>query len=332
MSKQASRTLIGAFVLGAAALVVVAVFVFGSGMLFKKTLKYVLFFEGSVKGLSVGTPVMFQGVNVGQITDIRLLFDGEDLTIRIPVYIEIDPNKARIISGNLEKEAYFEAFIDKGLKAQLQMLSFVTGQFLISLDFYPDKPIRLVGIEKRYPEIPTVSSTIEELTKTLQEIPIKELIQKLNHTVESIDQVASSPELKESLQSLNQTIQSFNKLVSKVDSQVEPLAARFSGATDAAQSAFAQAEKTLKMEDGAPAQVIESLKETFAAARVTLEETQKAVESFKQIGGQNANLGSEISKTLSEISSLTRSLRSLADYLDRHPESLLWGKSKTKGE
>lgn len=332
MSKQASRTLIGAFVLGASALVVAAIIIFGSGKFFKKTFRYVLFFEGSVKGLSVGAPVIFHGVNVGRVTDIRLTFNGKDLTILIPVYIEIDPAKARVISGDLEKEAYFEAFIDKGLKAQLQMQSFVTGQFLINLDLYPEKPVRLVGIEKEYPEIPTISSTMEELTKTLQELPIKELIQKLNHAVESIDQVAGSPELKESIHSLNQTLKSFDRLANNVDSHVGPLASQVSGAADAALSAFVQAEKTLKMEEGAPGQIAVSIKETLAAARVALEETQEAVEGFKQIGAQNANLGYEISRTLGEISALTRSLRSLADYLDRHPESLLKGKPSTKGE
>jgi paraquat-inducible protein B len=332
MSKQASKTLIGAFVLGASALVVAAVIIFGSGKFFKKTFRYVLFFEGSVKGLSVGAPVIFHGVNVGRVTDIRLLFNGKDLTILIPVYIEVDPDKARVVNGDLEKEAYFEVFIDKGLKAQLQMQSFVTGQFLINLDLYPDKPIRLVGIEKRYPEIPTISSTMEELTKTLQELPIKELIEKINHAVDSIDQIAGSPELKESIRSLNQTLKSFDRLANNVDSRVGPLSSQVSGAADAALSAFVQAEKTLKMEEGTPGEIAANIKETLAAARVTLEETQKAVEGFKQIGAQNANLGYEISKTLSEISALTRSLRSLADYLDRHPESLLKGKPATKGE
>ena len=332
MSKQASRTLIGAFVLGASALVVAAVIIFGSGKFFKKTFRYVLFFEGSVKGLSVGAPVIFHGVNVGRVTDIRLLFNGKDLTILIPVYIEIDPDKARVISGDLEKEAYFEAFIDKGLKAQLQMQSFVTGQFLINLDLYPEKPVRIVGIEKRYPEIPTVSSTLQDLAKTLQELPIKELIEKINHAVDSIDQIAGSPELKESIRSLNQTLKSFDRLANNVDSRVGPLSSQVSGAADAALSAFVQAEKTLKMEEGTPGEIAANIKETLAAARVTLEETQKAVEGFKQIGAQNANLGYEISKTLSEISALTRSLRSLADYLDRHPESLLKGKPTTKGE
>ena len=332
MSKQASRTLIGAFVLGAAALVVAAVIIFGSGKFFKKTFRYVLFFEGSVKGLSVGAPVIFHGVNVGRVTDIRLLFNGKDLTILIPVYIEVDPDKARVVNGDLEKEAYFEVFIDKGLKAQLQMQSFVTGQFLINLDLYPEKPVRIVGIEKRYPEIPTVSSTLQDLAKTLQELPIKELVQKINHAVDSIDQIAGSPELKESIHSLNQTLKSFDRLANNVDSRIGPLSSQVSGAADAAHSAFVQAEKTLKMEEGTPGEIAASIKETLAATRVALEETQKAVESFKQIGAQNANLGHEISKTLGEISALTRSLRSLADYLDRHPESLLKGKPATKGE
>ncbi len=332
MSKKVSRSLIGVFVLGAIALAVAAVVILGSGKFFKKTYKYVLFFEGSVKGLNVGAPVIFRGVNVGQVTDIRLRFNLKDLTIIIPVYIELDPAKAQVVAGGLEKGAYLKAMISKGLRAQLQMQSFVTGQLVVNLDFYPDKPVRLVGIEKRYPEIPTIPTPLEELTKTLQDLKLDETVKKLESAIGGIDRIVNSPELKQSIVSLNQTLRSIDALAKNVDAHVAPVVSNISETSDAARSAFIQAEKTLALKEGVPAEIAQGVKDTLKAARVTLEETQKAVAGVKRVADQNANLGYDLSRTLEEVATLSRSLRSLTDYLDRHPEALIKGKKSQKGD
>ncbi|MGD1075416.1 MAG: MlaD family protein, partial [Thermodesulfovibrionales bacterium] len=91
MSKKASKTLIGAFVLGAVVLIVAGVVVFGGGKFFKKTINFVTFFEGSLKGLSVGSPVTFRGVKIGEVTNIVPRFNTKSMSVLIPVYIEINP-------------------------------------------------------------------------------------------------------------------------------------------------------------------------------------------------------------------------------------------------
>ena len=98
MSKTANKTLIGAFAVGAAALLLLAVAVFGSGMLFKETARFVLFFDRSVSGLSVGSPVVFQGVPVGRVTDIRLVGNLDKLSFAAPVFIELDLENQRFMS------------------------------------------------------------------------------------------------------------------------------------------------------------------------------------------------------------------------------------------
>src|SRR5512135_2362494 len=137
MSKKASKTLIGAFVLGAVVLIVAGVVVFGGGKFFKKTIKYVMFFDGSVKGLQVGAPVTFRGVKIGEVTDMVLRFDPSNLAVMIPVYVEIDPEKF-LGSDTLKKAKpgqYYRALLDKGLKARLELQSFVTGLLMIGVDF-----------------------------------------------------------------------------------------------------------------------------------------------------------------------------------------------------
>jgi paraquat-inducible protein B len=333
MSKQASRTVIGAFVLGAIALIVAGVVVFGSDKYFRKTITDVMFFEGSVKGLQIGAPVMFRGVQIGHVTDIVMEVNAKTLTAFIPVYTEIYPQKmVPIGDNNGYDERFLQALIDKGLRAQLQLQSFVTGQLVVSLDFYPDTPIKLVGLEKKYHEIPTIPSNLEQLTKRIEELPIKEIADRLNETLAGMNRLVNSRDLQASIGSLNQLLKDSDVLVKDLTAEIGPLSSDVRGTTQAARAAFAQAEKTLRFDEGAPGQIASSIKETLAAARLTLEDTQKAVNRINQIAAQNVNLGYEISRSLEQITALSRSLRVLSDYLERHPEALIKGKSPSKGE
>lgn len=333
MSKQASRTVIGTFVLGAIALIVLGVIVFGSDKFFRNAFKDVMFFEGSVKGLQIGAPVMFRGVEIGHVTNIVMEVNAKDLTAFIPVYTEIYPGKiVPIGDNNIYDQGYLQALINKGLRAQLQLQSFVTGQLVVNLDFYPDTPIKLVGLEKKYHEIPTIPSNLEQLTKRIEELPINEIADRLNETLAGINKLVNSRDLQASIGLLNQLLKDSDGLVKNLAAEVRPLASDLRGTTSAARAAFAQTEKTLKFDEGVPGQIASSIKETLSAANATLQETRKAVENINRVAVQNADFGYEIGRTLEQIAELSRSIRVLADYLDRHPEALLHGKSHAKGE
>jgi paraquat-inducible protein B len=332
MSKKANKTLIGAFVLGALVLIVAGVIVFGGGKFFQRTQKYVMFFQGSVKGLQVGAPVTFRGVKIGEVTDIVLQLYSRNMAVLIPVYVEIDPSRFKTDVKATRKYEYTKALIAKGLRARLEMQSFVTGLLQIGIDFYPDKPARLVGLEKKYPEIPTIPTTMEELTKTIEKLPLKEITEKLNSTLEGMNKFVNSPELHDSITSLNHMLKNTDTLVRNVDTQLKPLTASLTSTSDAARGTLVQAEKTLKMNEGVPGEIASELKETLKASRLTLEEAQKTMQGLRQIADQNANIGYDISRSLEQMAALSRSLRSLADYLDRHPEALIKGKKPSKGE
>jgi paraquat-inducible protein B len=336
MSKPVNKTLIGVFVLGAVALVVAALLVFGSGKFFTKTNKYVLFFKGSVKGLNVGSPVMFRGVKIGEITNIQLRFNPKDLLVVIPVYVEIDPQKFRIPEDMLPditlpktgEYQYVKPLIIKGLKAQLQMQSFVTGQLMINLDFYPERTISLVGLENKYPEIPTVPSSFEKLTETIEQLNIDEFYRKLVKVVDGVDKFLSSGELKGSLQSMNQTLKDTDTLVKNLDARIEPLVVDIQSTSEAARKAMVQADKTLSEVKGIPVDV----KETMESARSALGQAEKTFLSIRNFTEDTRNLSYELNRSLQELSAAARSIRGLADYLERHPEALIRGKKNPKGE
>ncbi|HWE26136.1 MAG TPA: MlaD family protein [Myxococcales bacterium] len=319
MARQARKTLIGAFVVGAVALVAAGITVFGSGKFFQKRLTFVMFFSGSITGLSIGSPVEFRGVKVGKVTNIAAVFDPKALTITIPVYVEVDP-KSLIVSGVEDASNVFatqnlyEPLLEKGLKAQLDIESFITRQLYINMDFYPDKPAKLLGLDPRYPEIPTIPSLQEQIVQTLQKLP-----EKIINVAEGIERLVNSPAAQQSLRDLD-------GLIKGVANEVKPLMASLTGTSDAAHRTFAQAEKTLSLKEGPSADMAASFTDTMKKAGASLDQMRSTLDSYQQVATQNANVGYDLTKTLAELDAAARSVRSLAEYLELHPEAVLKGK------
>src|SRR5512143_3429778 len=187
MGKPVSKILIGAFVLGALALTFGGIVVLGSGALFRDINEVVMFFEGSVGGLQVGAPVTFRGVAVGEVSGIKIVYDSEKSEFRIPVTAQIYPDRIQKLSLNHQKLTPQE-LMDMGLRAQLQLQSFITGQLSIQLDFYPGTPVRLVGAAKagfssRVQEIPTIPTPIQKIEKSIEQIPLDEVIRDARDTL-----------------------------------------------------------------------------------------------------------------------------------------------------
>jgi paraquat-inducible protein B len=287
-----------------------------------------------------------QGVKIGEVTDIYVMADPATLEFYNPVFVKIDPGKIRVAgqettTWKMRKEEYsdYQALVKKGMKAQLVLQSFVTGQLWIGLDLYPDKPVRLVGMIKDVPEIPTIPPTLEEISKTIGELPVKQIVWKLDNVITGIGRLVNSPELQRTVVNLEKATGDIDRLVKRVDSQVEPLSADVRRTLEeanktlaSAQGALAQAEKTLAFKEGVPGQVAESLLATLSSVRSSLDESRKALVEVQGLTSQSAYLGYEAGSTLEEMKSLSRSMRSLTDYLERHPESLIRGKSPGKGE
>lgn len=205
MSRKVNKTVIGLFVVGALVLLMVGIVVFGSGALFKRTNKFVLYFDGSVKGLSIGAPVMFRGVGIGTVKDIRLIYDPKHGTVMLPVIIEIEEGRVKGAPSFLELGGE-QKMIELGLRGKLEVQSFLTGQLMISFDIYPDKPAKLRGILKEYPELPTlpISTDIFEL---MNEIPIKEIAKNLEATAKGINRLVNSSDLQRGFYELPDTLQ-----------------------------------------------------------------------------------------------------------------------------
>ena len=114
-----NQAVIGAFVVGAVVLAVVGVIVFGSGKMFQKVNHYVMYFEGSVKGLNIGAPVTFRGVKIGSVVEISLHVNPENLKFHIPVVIEINKGKIeKTAEVTASDEAALKRLIDRRIACQ----------------------------------------------------------------------------------------------------------------------------------------------------------------------------------------------------------------------
>ena len=348
MNTQASKTLIGAFVVGAIFLIVAGVLVFGGGQFMKKTNKYVLFFKGSVKGLNVGAAVLFRGVKIGTVKNITLEADAQDLEIYIPVIVEIDPERIHVIRGKRDAETNIRDLLKKGLRAQLTANSLVTGQLVIELEFHPDTPLNLIGLNRKYPEIPTIPSTLDLIFGKLKELNVDKMVKELSSAISTLQKVLSSPEIPEMLHSFRMTADEAHKLVKKLEDKIDVMAEGFDQTVKgygklardldkkiaplaaSVDSTLKDARKLVRNADQRVNTLVPTVELTLKDARAALKRAEKALAAAEKTVDSKSPVIYQLDTTMKEIARMARSIRSLADYLERHPDALLFGKGKSK--
>ena len=349
MAKQASKTIIGVFVVGSIAMLIAGVIFFGSGDVFKKTIKYVMFFEDSVKGLSVGAPVIWHGVKVGSVSSIVLRANTKKLSINIPVVIEVDPKRIEI-EGALAKDPRerMKHMIAKGLRARLALQSIVTGSSMIEIEFLPGTPARLTELDTRYPEIPTLRSPMDKLAQKLENLPIEKIAGKLVDILDNLDNLLKDPEIKEMVHNLNVGSQKLDGVLENADKLIIDADDRVNRISDSMQATLADAQKVLKdaskdldgvssdarkLLQGVDVQVKPVVKEiqgVLFSAKTAMDGATKTLVTVDGLVGERSNTRHKLNRALDEISAAAKSLKSLMDYLERHPNSLLMGKGGPK--
>ena len=169
--KKASPKAVGGFVIGAVLIGVIAVIVFGSGRIFQKREQHVAFFTGSLQGLRLGAPVQFRGVQIGTVSEIYIQFDTETLDFLIPVILDINTDLIQAIGETEEQpEDNIDELIEEGLRAQLAVQSFVTGQQAVQLALHPGTPVQMVETDLPYRQIPTIPSAFEVMEKSVGKV------------------------------------------------------------------------------------------------------------------------------------------------------------------
>ena len=349
MAKQASKTVIGVFVVSSIAMLIAGVIVFGSGDIFKKELKYVMFFEDSVKGLNVGAPVIWHGVTVGHVSSIVLRANTKKLTVNVPVVIEVNPKRMEI-EGGMAKDPRerMKKMIDKGLRARMALQSIVTGSSLIEIDFLPGTPVRLTGLDPAYIEIPTLRSPINKLAQKLENLPVEKIADKLVDILDNLDNLLKDPEIKALVKNLNTDsqkleglIENADRLVLNVDGEVGQISESLQKTLTDVQTALKDASMELNgvasdarnLLLGADRQikpVMQKIQTALDSANNAMTGAKKTLVTLDGFVGENSGTRHQLNRALEAIAAAATSIKSLMDYLERHPNALLIGKGVPK--
>jgi paraquat-inducible protein B len=303
MSRRANPTWVGAFVLGAVVLAALAVAVFGSGRLFREAHPFVLYFTGSVNGLDPGAPVKFKGVEVGSVQRIMVRFEPTAGEVSIPVFIELDAEKLARAGAQVEfTPDAMGAAIEQGLRGRLESQSLVTGLLFVNLDYFPETPAKRVGTEDWPPEIPTMPTTIEQATQVakeivarLGEIDLEALVKSATETLDALRDLAGSKEARNAMASLDETLASLRDLSQSLDRTIGPLG--------------------------------ESLRTTAQETQRLEEQLSRTLGAVQQILQPGSPLTQQLGAALQDVSAAARSVRALADSLERNPGSIVRGRS-----
>jgi len=332
ISEKKKEALIGVFVLGALALLVAGVVLFGSGRFFTNYIKAIMYFDGSVKGLNVGSPVMFQGVKIGTVSEIRLIADLDKLSLMIPVVVSIESEKFKSVGTYRSNKDFIAALIAKGMRAQLQMQSMVTGQLIVNLGFNPESEIRLLGKEETgidklfaYPEIPTIPSASQSMQLLLDGLPLKELLDKAQSILVGVDRLVNSPESQGVVIELHKTLVEIRGLAKNLNRDIPPLVQGASQTFTAADGVIGRTDRWLVDNRDVAKTVATDLATTLAEMRKTFEATQQTMAAIKTTVSDERTTY-QLQNALREIGEAARSLRQLSDYLERHPEAVLHGR------
>jgi paraquat-inducible protein B len=332
MAKQANTMVIGGFVILAVFLLISSIVVFGSGNFFKNIDEYIFHFEGSIKGLNVGAPVLFEGVRIGKVTNIVATIDETQLTTDIRVIAEIYGDSFLVKNELEERDSkdIVSKLINKGLRGVLAIQSLVTGQLLIELGYNPGSPAKFKEEKSHYIEIPTTSSDTRRFVKSLQNLDVEALDKTLNSVLSGLDRLVNDPAILSGAGSLNKTIDELKGLITKIDSHVDPLA-------ESLQETLGDTRRLLNNADRQVAPVTGDLKKILVNFNNVVRDTDSSIklltnnlddtlEKLNGIVSEDSPLIIEMQETLSKVSTMSSSIRQLADYLERHPEALLRGK------
>ena len=266
---------------------------------FTKKVNFVLYFDSSVRGLTIGAPVEFKGIKIGSVLDVRLEYDKKSTSFRIPVLIEVEPE--RIISHDTQEvdstDETLQNMVKNGLRARLQTGSLITGQLFVELDMFPGTPVVMRGDgTSQYPELPTIEAanfaaitkSVQNLVTKLDAIKFDKIGDELLGTLQGTNRIVNSPEIESTVRDLEQSMASLRSILKKVDSS--------------------------------------NIKEAIDAAHVALDKLSTTLTLTNKILKPNSPLQYNVIQLTGELEETSRAIRALVETLERNPQSLIFGR------
>jgi paraquat-inducible protein B len=320
---RTTPTAIGAFVIGAFALIVAAVLFFGSGAFRDTRLQAVSFFHGSVAGLRVGAPVTFRGVPVGEVKSLALRVTPAAGEPFVQVSMELVPGMVTVHGIDRARDpTKIPSLVEQGLTAQLVKQSFVTGLLTVELSLRPGVQTSRLG-DTEVPEIPTVPGELEALTKQLQTVDIAAALESLQSTLASLNAILTSPGVKQAVSDLPQITAALKHTAATVDREVTALSRSGRYALGRSEAAV---QKTLASIDTLAAHLDKETASTLAALRRTLESANATLDGTRTLVDPQGETVLQVQRAIDDLAATAARMRNFAERVDRNPSVLVRGR------
>lgn len=320
MSERRHSVLVGAFAVGALLIAVAAGLFFAGGGLGVEKRGIIMAFDGSLRGLNIGAPVALRGVTVGQVTGIELELNADRGDLTMLVEAEINPNSVNLVGGLDERELVSE-LVRRGLRAQLEMQSLLTGLLYVQLDFHPDSESRLADIDSGLMQIPTIPTELEQLRNSLQSVDYAGIAEDINRIAGGLDRLLNSSEMQALPGNFQRALVAVETASDDLSAALKENSGRLAQALEGGAATFAEVNRQL------PA-IMHSLDDSLGQLEATLVTMQGALSQVKDATGPGSPTRQQLAATLQELSLAARALRSLARSIEEHPEALLRGRQQ----
>ena len=306
MDTNKKALLIGIFIVLITAIFIISVGVLGSGSFFTNKVKYIMYFNDSVKGLKKGAKVAFKGVTVGEVHEINIILNQASFEAVNQVVVQIDRNRLKSYDDRLFDFGYgvkkmTQKLIKKGLKAQLQMESIVTGVLMINLDFDNKYPPNFVDKNGDYIEIPTLPSGLSQITQTLNKIPLDHILSKFSKILDNLEKVTSNDAISNIIDNLDKTIKNLENATNEVNS-------------------------VFKKVDVEILPIMKNLDEMVKEAKETFIELKDVTANLNDMSSDDSKFRYDLEKTMEALTRASKSVETLTDYLNRNPNAVIFGK------
>jgi paraquat-inducible protein B len=275
-----------------------------------RTMRFVASFDGDVGGLPAGATVLFRGLRIGRVLDVRLAFEESDASITARVTFEVFGERLYYVDGTPVPATrdFLDGLVAEGLRAQLQATNLLTGELGIAFDLFPDASPAEIDWEAQPPVMPTVPSSREQLQATLQgtlaaiqALPLQEIGENLRQLVAGAADLVQRPALGQAVTDASGAAAALASLAARLEEELPAILAQVRATADGAEGTVAELQRAL------------------AAATEVLQSTETIVASVESVPYDTQRL-------LQELRVLTRSLTSFVDYLERDPAALLRGR------
>jgi len=303
--KAARPAVVGGFVLTGLALGVGAIVLFGGTHLLSRTVHAVVYFQGSVAGLDVGAPVTFRGVQVGAVTKIAVNLNMKDLTARIPVYLDLNPEQISLGDGVPgQTDSGLDRLLKAGLRAQLNMQSLITGQLRVDLDIQPGLPAANDGGDPDRLEIPSVPSQLQTLEDEIAALPLKEIADNARQTLAALQHLAE-----------------------ELAPRVGPLADSLKGTSDAAHATLDDIDQLAIAGKHQLSVNGDQLSRVLASSDRTVRQAETLVASLNQMTAENSPMRGDLRSAIRDLAASASSLRGFTHEVERDPSAILSGRT-----